>query len=99
MQRNYEQKMSIALEQFEKRIDWLSKGSRELFGTVIEKNICILLDTSQSMQLSLDFVKRKSINLLHVIYFSKRIKYKFFNYFILTDVNCILGTIEMQTAF
>lgn len=57
--RNYEQNISVCLEMYENRIDWLSKGSRELFGTVIENNICILVDTSQSMQLSLDFVKRK----------------------------------------
>jgi hypothetical protein len=66
MHRNYEDKVNMALEQFEKRIDWLSKGSRELFGTVIENKICILIDTSQSMQLSLDFVKRKLIILLQV---------------------------------
>ncbi|RNA09589.1 von Willebrand factor A domain-containing 3B, partial [Brachionus plicatilis] len=59
LHRNYEQNITMYLEMYEKRIDWLSKGSRELFGTVIESNICILVDTSQSMHLSLDFVKRK----------------------------------------
>lgn len=58
--------MTIALEQYEKRIDWLSRGSRELFGTVIENNICILIDTSQSMQSSLDFVKKKLSILIQV---------------------------------
>ena len=56
--------MRILLEQIEKRIDWLTRGSRELFGTVIENNICILVDTSQSMQLSLEFVKRKLSTLM-----------------------------------
>lgn len=59
LHRNYNQNITMCLEMYEKRIDWLSKGSRELFGTVIENNICILVDTSQSMHLSLDFVKRK----------------------------------------
>lgn len=67
LHRMYEQKITVALEQYEKRIDWLSRGSRELFGTVIESNICILIDTSQSMQMSLDFVKRKLQILIQVI--------------------------------
>lgn len=64
MNRTYEERMKIILEQIEKRIEWLSRGSRQLFGTVIENNICILVDTSQSMQLSLEFVKRKLIALI-----------------------------------
>lgn len=67
LHRSYEQKINVSLELYEKRIDWLSRGSRELFGTVIENNICILIDTSQSMQLSLDFVKRKLGVLMQVI--------------------------------
>lgn len=64
MNRTYEERMRILLEQIEKRIDWLTRGSRELFGTVIENNICILVDTSQSMQVSLEFVKRKLATLM-----------------------------------
>lgn len=59
MHRNYEKRIKIAIEQYEKRLDWLSHGSRELFGTVIENNICFLIDTSQSMETSLEFVKEK----------------------------------------
>ena len=66
LHREFEQNITINLQLYEKRIDWLSKGSRELFGTVIENNICILIDTSQSMQLSLDFVKRKLEILIQV---------------------------------
>lgn len=64
MNRSYEEKMKILLDQIQKRIEWLSRGSRELFGTVIENRICILIDTSQSMQLSLEFVKNKLIALI-----------------------------------
>lgn len=67
LQRTYEEKVRALLEQYERRIDWLSRGSRELFGTVIETNICVLIDTSQSMQLSLDFVKRKLVTLIQVL--------------------------------
>lgn len=64
MNRTYEERMRIVIEQIEKRIEWLSRGSRQLFGTVIENNIAILIDTSQSMQLSLEFVKRKLVALM-----------------------------------
>ena len=64
MNRTYEEKMKILLDQIQKRIEWLSRGSRELFGTVVENRICILIDTSQSMQLSLEFVKNKLIALI-----------------------------------
>ena len=64
MNRSYEEKMKILLDQIQKRIEWLSRGSRKLFGTVIENRICILIDTSQSMQLSLEFVKNKLIALI-----------------------------------
>ena len=41
------------------RIDWLQQGSRELFGTVIEDQIYILIDTSASMSPHIQFVKDK----------------------------------------
>jgi len=37
----------------------LKKGSRDVFGTVIENNIYILIDTSKSMEHHLGFVKEK----------------------------------------
>lgn len=64
MNRTYEERIRIVIEQIEKRIEWLGRGSRQLFGTVIENNIAILIDTSQSMQLSLEFVKLKLVALM-----------------------------------
>ena len=64
--RYYQSNLKIYLDQIERRIEWLSKGSRELFGTVIENNIYILIDVSQSMQISLDFVKQKLVTLMQV---------------------------------
>ena len=64
--RSFEKSIRVALEHYDRRIKWLSKGSRELFGTVVENNIYILIDTSQSMQISLDFVKQKLVVLMQV---------------------------------
>ena len=63
--RRYEQRLNAAFALYQKRIDWLSKGSRQLFGHVAENNLCILVDTSESMQPNLEFVKRKLVALLH----------------------------------
>jgi hypothetical protein len=94
LHRNYEQKVNILLSQYEKRIEWLSKGSRELFGTVIENNICILIDTSQSMQIGLDFVKRKLAVLMQVKSYLFSIKFRKSSYLL----NKIKGTIEIETT-
>ena len=48
------------------RIDWLQQGSRELFGTVIEDQIYILIDTSASMNPHIQFVKDKVFVLMQV---------------------------------
>ncbi|XP_076467947.1 von Willebrand factor A domain-containing protein 3B-like isoform X2 [Babylonia areolata] len=57
--RNYESRMQVALSSFQQRIDWLKQGSRALFGTVVEEEIYILIDTSASMQHSIQFVKER----------------------------------------
>jgi hypothetical protein len=49
------------------RLLWLKKGSRDVFGTILEKNIYILIDTSKSMQNHLGFVKDKLRLLIQVI--------------------------------
>ncbi len=59
LQRSFEERVKVLLGSYEKRMDWLSRGSRQLFGTVIEMNMCILIDTSESMNISLNFVKKK----------------------------------------
>ncbi|XP_072898034.1 von Willebrand factor A domain-containing protein 3B-like [Hemitrygon akajei] len=62
--KQYQQKMKTALEQMQRRINWLRKGSRELFGTIIEDQIYILVDTSQSMKDKLELVQRKIFQLM-----------------------------------
>ena len=48
------------------RLSYLKKGSRDVFGTVLENNIYLLIDTSKSMQHHLGFVKEKLRLLLQV---------------------------------
>merc|ERR1712226_153134 len=48
-----------ALKNYRKRLDWLQNGSRELFGTIIEDKVCILIDTSSSMGSRLHIVREK----------------------------------------
>ncbi|XP_051882477.1 von Willebrand factor A domain-containing protein 3B-like [Pristis pectinata] len=62
--KQYQQKMKAALEQMHRRINWLRQGSRELFGTIIEDQIYVLVDTSQSMKDKLELVQRKIFQLM-----------------------------------
>ncbi|XP_070554779.1 von Willebrand factor A domain-containing protein 3B-like [Ptychodera flava] len=62
--RQYERRMAVALDAIQQRIDWLQQGSRELFGTIIEDQVYILIDSSSSMQPHLDLVKEKLIRLM-----------------------------------
>lgn len=59
LHRTYEQKMLVALRAVQNRIDWLNQGSRALFGTIIEDQIYIVIDTSESMVPSIQYVKDK----------------------------------------
>ncbi|XP_063790485.1 von Willebrand factor A domain-containing protein 3A isoform X2 [Pseudophryne corroboree] len=42
----YQKQLAKAARTYEKRIDWLTKGSRRLWGTVCEKRVVLLLDIS-----------------------------------------------------
>ncbi|CAF3336880.1 unnamed protein product [Rotaria sp. Silwood1] len=57
--RDYERRMRALLEKIKARLQWLKKGSRDVFGTIIENNIYVLIDTSKSMQNHLTFLKEK----------------------------------------
>ncbi|XP_053399868.1 von Willebrand factor A domain-containing protein 3B-like isoform X2 [Mercenaria mercenaria] len=59
LHRTYEQKMLVALRAIQNRVDWLNQGSRSLFGTLIEDQIYIVIDTSESMVPSIQYVKDK----------------------------------------
>ena len=51
---------------FRCRISWLQRGSREIFGTIVEEAIYLLIDTSLSMQPHIEFVKEKIFLLFQV---------------------------------
>ncbi|XP_029335195.1 von Willebrand factor A domain-containing protein 3A [Mus caroli] len=46
------------------RLHWLLSGSRRLFGTILERNVCILLDTSGSMGPHLQWMKTELVLLI-----------------------------------
>ncbi|XP_053163819.1 von Willebrand factor A domain-containing protein 3B isoform X2 [Hemicordylus capensis] len=62
--RQFEDRMKSALDQMEGRLQELQKGSRALFGEVMEDHIYILIDTSQSMREKLPVVKQKIFQLM-----------------------------------
>lgn len=66
LHRTYEQKVLTALRAVQNRIDWLNQGSRALFGTLIEEQLYILIDTSESMVPSIQYVKDKLFLLMQV---------------------------------
>jgi hypothetical protein len=55
--RKYDARMTTGLRRLERRISWLRQGSREVFGTILEKKVYILIDTSSSMVNYIEFVK------------------------------------------
>ncbi|XP_071510905.1 von Willebrand factor A domain-containing protein 3B-like [Diadema antillarum] len=62
--RVYERKMAAALDDLQRRLDWLQQGSRELFGTIVEDQVYILIDISNSMENHLGLVKEKMYKLM-----------------------------------
>ena len=97
--RSFEKSIRVALEHYDRRIKWLSKGSRELFGTVVENNIYILIDTSQSMQISLDFVKQKLVVLMQVRNLSSIISIIILFKKIFTSKGAIESKTKVQSCF
>ncbi|CAF0845592.1 unnamed protein product, partial [Didymodactylos carnosus] len=71
LHRDYERRVRALLGKIKARLLWLKKGSRDVFGSILEKNIYILIDTSKSMQNHLGFVKDKMLLLLQDQLFSK----------------------------
>ncbi|XP_035252808.1 von Willebrand factor A domain-containing protein 3A isoform X2 [Anguilla anguilla] len=52
------------LRRYARRIQWLLSGSRRVFGVLLERDVCILLDCSGSMATSLPEVKRELSSLI-----------------------------------
>ncbi|CAF0922263.1 unnamed protein product [Rotaria sordida] len=101
--RDYERRMKALLEKVKARLQWLKKGSRDIFGTIIENNIYLLIDTSKSMQDHLTFLKEKLRLLIQDQLFSKeRINIVSFNTTInpwrdrLTKINTSIINSQLQ---
>ncbi|WAR00111.1 VWA3B-like protein [Mya arenaria] len=73
LHRTYEQKVLTALRAIQSRIDWLNQGSRALFGTLIEDQVYILIDTSESMVPSIQYVKDKLFLLMQAQVWQNRL--------------------------
>lgn len=43
---DYQKKLGTVVKRFEKRIHWLASGSRRIWGTICEKRVILLVDTS-----------------------------------------------------
>jgi len=56
---DYEEQVEKVLRRYVKRLQWLLSGSRRVFGTIVEKNVVVLIDTSGSMVSSMDELKRE----------------------------------------
>ncbi|XP_078347349.1 von Willebrand factor A domain-containing protein 3A-like isoform X3 [Oculina patagonica] len=56
---DYEEQVEKVLKRYVKRLQWLLSGSRRVFGTIVEKKVVVLIDTSGSMVSSMDELKRE----------------------------------------
>uniref|UniRef100_A0A8C2TWX9 von Willebrand factor A domain containing 3A n=1 Tax=Coturnix japonica TaxID=93934 RepID=A0A8C2TWX9_COTJA len=60
----YIEQMEKVLLRYLQRIQWLLSGSRRLFGTILEANVCVLIDTSGSMDPYLPHVTKELTSLI-----------------------------------
>ncbi|XP_074775453.1 von Willebrand factor A domain-containing protein 3A [Athene noctua] len=60
----YTEQLEKVLQRYIQRIQWLLSGSRRLFGTILEANICVLIDTSGSMDSYLPHITKELASLI-----------------------------------
>ncbi|KAM6245004.1 von Willebrand factor A domain-containing protein 3A isoform 4-T4 [Spheniscus humboldti] len=60
----YTEQLEKVLQRYIQRIQWLLSGSRRLFGTILEANVCVLIDTSGSMDPYLPHVTKELTSLI-----------------------------------
>uniref|UniRef100_A0ABM5F0R3 von Willebrand factor A domain-containing protein 3A n=1 Tax=Pogona vitticeps TaxID=103695 RepID=A0ABM5F0R3_9SAUR len=61
---DYIEQMEKVLRCYVRRLQWLLSGSRGLFGLILEANVCLLIDTSGSMDRSLEEVMKELASLI-----------------------------------
>ena len=64
--RLYREKVEQMVSECCDRLSWLKQGSRELFGTLLEDRLVVVIDTSASMKDRLELVKTKIQQLIEV---------------------------------
>ncbi|KFO84765.1 von Willebrand factor A domain-containing protein 3A, partial [Buceros rhinoceros silvestris] len=60
----YSEQLEKVLQRYIQRIQWLLSGSRRLFGTILEANVCVLIDTSGSMDPYLPHITKELTSLI-----------------------------------
>ncbi|KAM7091838.1 von Willebrand factor A domain-containing protein 3A [Ciconia maguari] len=60
----YTEQLKKVLRRYIQRIQWLLLGSRRLFGTILEGNVCVLIDTSGSMDPYLPHITKELTSLI-----------------------------------
>ncbi|XP_054068920.1 von Willebrand factor A domain-containing protein 3A isoform X2 [Rissa tridactyla] len=60
----YTEQLEKLLQRYIERIQWLLSGSRRLFGTILEANICVVIDTSGSMDPYLPHIMKELTSLI-----------------------------------
>ncbi|XP_061456287.1 von Willebrand factor A domain-containing protein 3A [Rhineura floridana] len=76
----YIEQMERVLRCYVRRVQWLLSGSRRLFGVILEKNVCILIDTSGSMDHSLEKVTKELTSLIWEQLRKNNIKFNLINF-------------------
>ncbi|KAM7039080.1 von Willebrand factor A domain-containing protein 3A isoform 3-T4 [Acridotheres tristis] len=62
--KSYTEQLGNVLQRYVQRVQWLLSGSRRLFGTILEANVCVLVDTSGSMGPYLPSVTKELTSLI-----------------------------------
>ncbi|XP_062444192.1 von Willebrand factor A domain-containing protein 3A [Rhea pennata] len=61
---SYAEQIEKVFKRYIQRIQWLLSGSRRLFGTILEANVCVLIDTSGSMEPYLPQITKELTSLI-----------------------------------
>ena len=69
--RTYKTKVEEVVRKCQERLSWLKQGSRQIFGTLLESKVVVLIDTSSSVKNRLDLIKDKVKELIQVSQFSQ----------------------------
>ena len=62
--KEYQDQCEKVLKRYVKRLQWLLSGSRKLFGTLVHDKICVLIDTSGSMDEHMGEMRKELANLV-----------------------------------